>query len=198
MITHNNFILASSSNSRNSILKKSGFVFKRVSPLCDEEEVKNKIKKGKKPSDIAKILSYEKAKSISSIKKYSDKTVIGCDTLIYIKKSTFNKAKNMQDAKNKIIKLSGKTHRIVTGITLCVNGKKTWQSSTTTLVKIRKLSESQIDSYLKEAGRGILTSVGCYQIELLGPKIIEDIRGDFFNVMGLPLFKLLKYVYSLK
>ena len=47
---------------------------------------------------------------------------------------------------------------------------------------------------MTNAGRDILNSVGCYQIELLGPNIIEDIKGDYFNVLGLPLFKLLKYV----
>ena len=55
-------------------------------------------------------------------------------------------------------------------------------------------SNHQINKYLKITGKQILNSVGCYQIESLGPIIIEDIKGDFFNVMGLPLFKLLKYV----
>ena len=62
--------------------------------------------------------------------------------------------------------------------------------SETTVVEIRKLRK-QIEGYLKKSGKQILQSVGCYQLEALGPQIIKDIKGDFFNVMGLPLFKLL-------
>ena len=52
----------------------------------------------------------------------------------------------------------------------------------------------EVDQYLKKTGIQVLDSVGCYQLERLGPNIIEDIKGDFFNVMGLPLFKLLKHI----
>ena len=64
--------------------------------------------------------------------------------------------------------------------------------------KIRKLNNSEINTYLKKTGKQILSSVGCYQIESLGPNIIESIKGDYFNVMGLPLFNLLDYLYSKK
>ena len=67
-----------------------------------------------------------------------------------------------------------------------------------TNVKIRKISKQEIEKYLKETGPQILQSVGCYQVESLGPQIIESINGDFFNVMGLPLFRLLNYVSTHK
>ena len=51
---------------------------------------------------------------------------------------------------------------------------------------------------MNKTGKQILSSVGCYQIESLGPNIIERIKGDYFNVMGLPLFNLLDYLYSNK
>ncbi len=199
MFTHNTYVLASSSKSRFNILKKSGFLFKQVKPTCSEEKIKNKIKMKKtKPSLVAKKLSYEKAKSISKTKKHFDDYVIGCDTLIYLDNKIFDKAKNLKEAKKKIKTLSGKTHKIVSGLTICKNGRKIWQCSSTTEVKVRKLNPLQIDKYLTRTGNQILTSVGCYQIESLGPNIIEEIRGDFFNVMGIPLFKLLKYVFKKK
>ena len=98
----------------------------------------------------------------------------------------------------KIKQLSGKKHKIISGLTICKNGKKIWSCVVTTQVKIRKLNSIEINEYLLQAGKKILHSVGCYQVESLGPQIIEEIRGDFFNVMGLPLFKLLKYVSSNK
>ena len=199
MITNNKFILASSSKSRQRILKSCGFNFKKINPLCDEEEIKKKIKMSKNsPSLIAKKLSYEKAKSISSKKKYFHNYVIGCDTLIYFNNHIFDKAKTLNQAKKKIKKLSGKKHKIVSGLTICKKGKKIWQCSTTTEIKIKQLTSSDICRYLKKTGNQILQSVGCYQIESLGPIIIEDIKGDFFNVMGLPLFKLLKFIEKQK
>ena len=194
MITHRTYILASSSSSRYNILKSAGLKFRKTKPLCNEEEIKNKISKKNKPSFVAKKLSFEKAKSVSETKKYSNDYVIGCDTLIYLNKTIFNKAKSIKEARTKIKKLSGKKHKIVSGVTICRKGKKVWQCSSTTDVVIRKINEHQINKYLKQTGPQVLNSVGCYQIESLGPIIIEDIKGDFFNVMGLPLFKLLKYV----
>ncbi len=197
MITNSNYILASSSKSRHSILKNAGISFKQVRPLCDEEKIKKKLFKAEfTPSKIAKILSYEKAKSISKTKKYYAKKVIGCDTIIYLNKKIFDKANSLLEAKRKLKVLSGRKHKIITGLTVCKDGKKIWQCSATTEVKIRNLKTKEIDSYLKTTGKQILNSVGCYQIEALGPNIIENISGDFFNVMGLPLFKLLKYIYS--
>ena len=191
---HTKFILASSSSSRYKILKESGFSFIKISPETDEEKIKKKIRKNKKPSYVAKKLSYEKAKSVSLKKKYFNHTVIGCDTLIYIGDKIFDKAKNIGEAKKKLTNLSGKIHNIVSGVTIFRQGKKVYQFSETTQVKIRKLNKNKIDNYLIKTGEQILSSVGCYQVEALGPVIIEDIKGDFFNVMGLPLFKLLKYV----
>ena len=195
MFINKEYILASSSLSRSRILKNCGFRFKQVRPLCDEEKIKKLIKKNKikKPSLIAKKLSYEKAKSISKEKKYFNKRVIGCDTLICLNNKIYDKANNIEEAKDKIKKLSGKKHKIISGLTICINGKKAWQCFEITEVKIRKLDERDIKKYLKKTGKQILESVGCYQIESLGPNIIENINGDFFNVMGLPLFKLLKY-----
>ena len=198
ILTHKTYILASSSKSRKFILKNCGLKIKQVKPDCDEEVIKKRIKRVLKPVNIAKTLSYEKARSLSIKKEYYKDYVIGCDTLVYLDKRVFDKAKNMNEARNKLIKLSGKTHKIVSGLTICREGKKIWQTSETTTVKIRKLKLSQIEQYLKKTGKQILNSVGCYQIEALGPSIIENIKGDFFNVLGLPLFKLLRYVSKIK
>tara|TARA_B100000073_G_C23682203_1_gene552983 strand:+ start:688 stop:1290 length:603 start_codon:yes stop_codon:yes gene_type:complete len=200
MFTNNKkYILASSSRSRFKILTKCGFEFKKVKPLCDEDKIKKKINMKKtKPINVVKKLAFEKSKSVSILKKYSKSYVIGCDTIIYLDKKVFDKAKTIEEAYKKIKKLSGRKHKIVSGLVICKNGKKTWSYSETTEVKIRKLNTRQIKQYLNKTGSHILESVGCYQIESLGPSIIEEIKGDFFNVMGLPLFALLKYVSSIK
>ena len=195
MVTHKKYILASSSKSRYKILTNSGFIFKQVSPLCDEEAIKEQLKNKKtRPDLFAKKLSFEKAKSVSINKKHFHDYVIGCDTLIHINNNIYDKAKNFNEAKKKLQKLSGKKHKIISGLTICKGGEKIWQCSESTTVKVKKLMPSQINNYLRAAGPQILQSVGCYQIESLGPNIIEYIKGDFFNVMGLPLFSLFKYL----
>ena len=108
MITHKKYILASSSFSRNKILKDCGFNFVQVKPSCDEEAIKKQIKKKSKPEDVARILSYQKAKSISEKKKYFNYNVIGCDTLIKLGDRIFDKAKNNKEALLKIKKTFGK------------------------------------------------------------------------------------------
>ena len=59
---------------------------------------------------------------------------------------------------------------------------------------LKKLNNDQIDEYLKIAGKQILSSVGCYQAEKFGPQIIKSIKGDFFNVLGFPLFPFLSFL----
>ena len=162
MITHNKFILASSSNSRFKILKNAGLNFTTAKPTCNEEKIKRKLKRKKyNPSLIAKKLSYEKAKSVSLHKKNKARIVFGCDTLIYLNNRIFDKAKNLKEAKKKILKLSGKKHKIVSGLTAFRSGKKIWQCSDTTEVEIRTLTSQQVDVYLKKTGKQILGSVGC-------------------------------------
>ena len=96
--------------------------------------------------------------------------------------------------KKKIKKLSGKKHTIVSSVAAYYNDKFIWCCTVNTKVKIKKLSEAEINKYLKSCGPSILGSVGCYQLEKLGPTIIEEITGDHFTVMGFPLFPFLKFL----
>ncbi len=198
MLMHQKFILASASSSRYKILKSAGLNFTQKKPSCNEEDIKKNVNRKIKPELFAKKLSYEKARSISIKKKYANKIVLGCDTVIYHNGKILDKVNSIEMAKKKIKSLSGKTHIIVSGLTICINGSKVWESYERTRVKIRKLNNSEIKTYLEKTGKQILSSVGCYQIESLGPNIIENIKGDYFNVMGLPLFNLLNYLYSKK
>ncbi len=197
-LMHQQFILASSSKSRYKILKNAGLNFTQKKPNCNEEDIKKTISRKTKPEIFAKKLSYEKARSVSRQKPYANKIVLGCDTVIYHNGKILDKVNSIEKAQKKIRSLSGKTHLIVSGLTICLNGYKIWENYEKTHVKIRKLNNSEIKIYLKKTGKQILSSVGCYQIESLGPNIIERIKGDYFNVMGLPLFNLLDYLYSKK
>ena len=189
------FVLASTSLSRKKILKNAGIIFISTKPLCDENKVKLKHQK-KTPLEISKILAFEKAKSVSN--NFKNKYVVGCDTVISMEKKLIEKVERLSLARKKIKRLSGKRHTIYSSVCVFKNNSKVWSDYDKTNVYMRKLSDRNIKKYLKEAGNQILTSVGCYQIEKLGPSIIYKINGDFFNVMGFPLFKFYKFYLTIK
>ena len=90
--------------------------------------------------------------------------------------------------------MAGKKHSIYSSASVFYNKKEVWNKTQKTTVKIRKLTEKEINLYLSSVGKKILSSVGCYHIEVGGANIIENIKGDFFNVMGFPLFPFLKFL----
>lgn len=193
MLFNNSFILASSSFSRYKILKNNKLIFSTKKPLCDEGALKKKLIHEKKPpKKISLELARLKSKSISIRNK--NKLVVGCDTIIFFEGVFLSKAKNLKEAKRKIAKISGKEHDVYSGASAYYNMKEVWKSSQKTKVKIRKLTDKEVDEYLLKTGKQILSSVGCYQAESLGPNIIEDIKGDLFNVMGFPLFPFLNFL----
>ena len=192
MFFNNDFILASTSKSRYTILKNTGLNFSKKKPLCNEAILQEKmIKKKQHPKLISLQLARLKSKSINNIK---NKLIVGSDTVIFLDNKIIKKAKNIYWAKEKIKRLSGKNHEVYSSVSVFFNNKEVWKTTKKTTIKIRKLSDEEIDKYLCMTGKQILGSVGCYQVEALGPYIIENIKGDFFNVMGFPLFPFLKFL----
>ena len=193
MFTNKRFILASTSKSRYKILKQNKLSFLKKKPTCKEGLIKKKlIKNKKKPIQIVKTLAKEKAKSVS--KKYEDDLVVGCDTIILFKNNIIGKARTLSSAHQKLLALSGKTHKIISSVSVYKNKKQIWSHTQTTSVELRKTNTKEIKKYLKLCGKNILSSAGCYQIEAQGPNIIKKIKGDFFNVMGFPLFPFLNFL----
>ena len=137
-------------------------------------------------------MAINKAASIS--KKHYNSLVIGSDTIIDLNNKIIEKAKNIKEAKKKLNKLSGKKHDIYSSAAAYYKNRLVWKTTQKTTVKIRKLKRKEINEYLKKTDKSILLSVGCFQIEKEGPNIIENIKGDFFNVMGFPLFPFLLFL----
>ena len=144
------------------------------------------------PKKISLCLAIKKAASIS--KKYYNSLVIGSDTIIDLNDKIVEKARNIEEAKKKLSKLSGKKHNIYSSAAAYYKNKLVWKTTQKTTIKVRKLNRKEINEYLKKTDESILLSVGCFQIEKEGPNIIESIKGDFFNVMGFPLFPFLLFL----
>ena len=94
--------------------------------------------------------------------------------------------------------ISGKKHFLYSSVSVFYNNKEIWKATQKSTIQIRALSEKEVDKYLAKTGKKILSSVGCYQAESLGPNIIESIKGDFFNVLGFPLFPFLNFLKKYK
>ena len=193
MILNKQFILASNSASRKMLLKNAGLKFFSEKPLCNEDYIKDQLlKKNTKKTNLPKLLAEAKALSVSENNtKY---LVVGSDTIILFNNTIINKAKTMKEAKKKLQKLSGKKHQIISGASVCLNNKQIWSYQQTSTIHMNTLNQKQINTYLEKTGKNILSSVGCYQVERLGPQIIKSIKGDFFNVLGFPLFPFLTFL----
>jgi len=193
MFLNKKFILASNSASRYKVLKNVGLRFTKTTPFCDEDYIKKQlIKNYINKNNLPKLLAKEKALSVST--KKPNELVVGADTIIIFKNTIINKAKTLDEAKKKLQALSGNKHQIISGVSVCYKNKQVWSTQQISTIVIKKLNPKQINDYLKDTGEDILSSVGCYQAEKLGPQIIKSIKGDFFNVLGFPLFPFLSFL----
>ena len=196
MLLNKQFILASNSLSRYRLLKNAGLNFIKTKPLCDEEYIKKGFVKKKNILNLANFLA--KAKALSVSHKYKNSLVVGSDTIIVFQNKIFDKANNLFEAKQKLKKLSAGKHQIISGVSVCRDNKQLWSTNQKSTIHMNKLNNDQIDQYLKYTGIDVLSSVGCYQVEKIGPQIIKSIKGDFFNVLGFPLFPFLAFLKTLK
>ena len=197
MFFNNPFILASSSKSRYKILKNNNLSFSKTKPKCNEDIFKKQlIKKNLTPKKICLELARLKSQSVS--KNKNNKLIVGSDTVISFNNKLLSKAKNIKDAKKKIKLLSGKTHTLYSAVSVFCNNKEVWHTTQKSSIKIRVMSNHEINKYITRAGKDILNAVGCYQVELMGPNIIESFKGDFFNIMGFPLFPFLTFLKEYK
>lgn len=176
-------ILASESPRRKKLLEQIGLDIKVVPSNIDE-----KLNPRLKPKTQAETLSLQKAKTAAE--KYPDAIILAADTLVYINGDILGKPKNIDEGKRMIKKLQGETHSVITGFTILHGrSKKVLTDSLETKVTFRKLSDSQIRNYLKKENP--LDKAGGYGIQGMGAVLVEKINGDFSNVVGLPLSKVI-------
>ncbi len=183
-------ILASKSQARRQILEQIGFevvvhptdiVEKKISSGSLEDVVK-----------LAKSNSYAKAYSIS--KKYIDSVVLAADTLIFYKGMVYGKPSDINDAYRILSKLRASMHYVVTGYTVIYEEKKRMGFEITE-VYMRNYSDKEIEYYLQTDEW--MGKAGAYAIQGIGAFLIKKINGCFYNVIGLPLSKLIEDFKSL-
>jgi septum formation protein len=141
------------------------------------------------PADISLVLAQAKALIVSE--QFDNAVVIGSDQTLTFENQLLHKPENMEEARRRLLLLSGKSHHLTSAVALAKDGEILWHYTDTATITFRDLEPEFIGRHLAKVGEAALTSVGAYQIEGEGVQLFERIDGDFFSIMGLPLIPLL-------
>jgi len=172
-------ILASASPRRKELLKQVGLEF-----IVDASNHPEDIHSNLSPEELVKTLSLEKARATA--KKHPDAIIIAADTIGVLGGKIVGKPHTAEEARKMLQMLSGKSHSVITGLTVLDSAlNKTATRTVETMVYIKQLSLVEIQNYL-DTGES-LDKAGAYAIQGLGAVIVEKIVGDYYNVVGLPL-----------
>jgi septum formation protein len=188
----NGYILASQSPRRKQLLAWADLQFDVIVSSADED-----FPADMPVQDVPVHIAKNKALAVQSkieneLTAHKGKWIIAADTIVVLEDEIIGKPVDRADAIAILHKLSGKTHRVITGVYL-INGEASSHFSETTLVHFHPLTDAQIQYYIDQYQP--YDKAGAYGIQdWIGVVGIKGIEGDFYNVMGLPVSKLLSYL----
>lgn len=180
-------ILGSQSPRRKELLENAGIEFEILT--ADGEEI---VDENLSFHQVVESLAQQKNQQVSENPACpDDAVVITADTMVVCDGEIMGKPKNDEDARRMLGMLSGNTHSVLTGY--CIldreNGKKA-SGVAETKVKFRDLDEEEIEKYIKTGEPK--DKAGAYGIQLRASMFVEEIHGDYFNIVGLPVEKICK------
>ncbi len=176
-------ILASTSKYRSALLKQLNYEFSCVAPNVDEDQYKNQ---GHSPLALSQILSKLKAQEVFS--RHQNACVIGSDQVCHFDGNILSKPKTIERAIEQLTKMQGKTHELITAVTIFSPDSEVTFTNTTKL-SMRKLSTDEITRYVQEDMP--LDCAGSYKLESSGIKLFTKIEmDDHTSIIGLPLIQL--------
>lgn len=176
-------VLASNSPRRKELLQRMGVNFKVRTLFGIDESYPDSLR----GEDIACYISRNKAKAYQS-SMAPNELLITADTIVYVDGEVMGKPKNAEQAKEMLHKLSGKTHQVITGVTI-VTAKRTENFGVTSQVKFTNITDEEINFYVDNYLP--FDKAGAYGIqEWIGIVAVEEIKGSYFNVVGLPVQRL--------
>lgn len=178
-------VLASQSIRRQEILRHLGLELKIIVSDADEN-----ITEKLSPEEFTERLSIRKAEAVLPLCDKNDMVIAG-DTVVALGDEIFGKPTDREDAFRMLSALSGTTHKVVSGIAVCY-GRKTAVSHEVTEVTFRSLSEAEINAYI-DTGEPF-DKAGSYGLQDKASVFVEKINGDYFNVVGLPVFRMFRLI----
>lgn len=182
-------VLASSSPFRRMLLENAGLTFESRAADIDERQIEAS-EKHTSPEAVAGILARAKAQDVS--RYFPDALVIGSDQTMSLGDRVYHKAKSRAEARDNLISLSDRTHRLNSAVAIVKNGTVVWEHVAYAELTARELTEGYVDRYLDRVGDKAFSSVGGYQLEGEGIHLFSAIEGDYFTILGLPMLPLLE------
>ena len=174
-------VLASQSPRRKELLGRMGLEFVTQASKIDESAFD-----GLEAWELVATLSREKAQWIAR-QLDGETLVIGADTVVVRDGAALGKPKDAEDAVAMLLSLSGRDHQVCTGVTVC-RGDRVLTQVEETQVTFRELTEAEVRQYVSTGEP--MDKAGAYGIQGLGGLLVEGIRGDYSNVVGLPVCRL--------
>ncbi len=181
-------ILASKSPRRKEILKNLGFEFEVITADTDESSDITD------PEALVQVLAVRKGKAVQEKHTEKDTLIISCDTVVSLDGQILGKPHTEDEAKAMLRSLSGKSHTVVSGLALFLNGK-TISGADSTDVYFADMPDSFIDAYV--ASGDPMDKAGAYAVQGKTSLYIDKIDGCYFNVVGLPVRLLAKLLEQL-
>lgn len=183
-------ILASASPRRAELLKQVGAVFSIASSTVEEV-----IDPRWTATETVQALAWQKARAVAENRSHG--LVLGADTIVVYQNQILGKPKTQAEAGQMLALLSGQWHEVMTGVVIidASGQQKDWLSVEITRVKFRKLAEQDIAAYL--ATGESMDKAGAYGIQGFGALLVEEIKGCYFNVVGLPLQRVAAGLHTL-
>jgi septum formation protein len=182
-------VLASASASRQRMLKAAGVSF-RVCPADLDELALIASLSGKPASAVATALADHKAVTVSRLNPGT--LVLGGDSVLAFGPDIVSKCGDLTELKALLQRLSGKSHELISAACLARDGAPIWHHTGVARLTMRSFSEVFLDAYLADGGESLLSSVGGYHYEGRGAQLFEQVEGDAFTILGLPLLAVLE------
>ncbi|HUI98381.1 MAG TPA: Maf family protein [Xanthobacteraceae bacterium] len=184
-------VLASKSAVRRALIEAAGIPLEVAPADIDERAIEARAAVGG-AAEAATLLAREKARVGAG--RTLGRLVVGADQTLALGDTRFTKPADRAGAKAQLRQLAGRTHALHAAVAVARDGRVIFSHVDTAKLTMRALSERFLDAYLDAAGPAVTASVGAYQLEGLGSHLFERIEGDYFTVLGLPLFALLGFL----
>ena len=186
-------VLASKSKVRKNILENNGFNCIVKPANIDEETVKESLtKEGATPLLISKNLAELKANKISE--GLNGEVVVGADSVIDLEGNIISKPSSRKEAMEILKKLNGKIHHLISSVCVSKNGQMIWNYTDKASLKMKNMSNSDLENYLSKITDEDLYAYNVYQIEGEGRSLFSEIKGDEDTIMGLPIKKIKEFL----
>ncbi|MEY4555474.1 MAG: septum formation protein Maf [Pseudomonadota bacterium] len=181
-------ILASKSAARRAMLTDAHVPFSVQVADVDEDAVKAMHD----PADAAGLaVELARVKALAVSRHDGDAWVLGADQTLSFEGGLVSKAASLEAARARLQTMRGRVHHLHSGAALARNGQIVWSGVDTATMRVRDFSDAFLDAYLAAESEGLLACVGSYRLEGMGSQLFEAVEGDYFTVLGLPLWPVL-------